>query len=282
MRIDAHQHFWDYASHPEHYVWMSDEYSYLRQNFGPAALLPLLTSADMIGSVAVQAREMVAETEYLLALADQHEWILGVVGWLDLCDESAEEHVARYASNGKLRGLRMLIHDRADPDFAISSDHARGVSVLAKYGLTYDLLLKPQNLRSATQLADSLPDQRFVVDHIAKPDIASGTIEPWQSDLADLAQRPNVYCKLSSIVTQADWQEWNAEQIRPYLDSVLRMFGSDRLMIGSDWPVSTVATDYVTTMSVVLNWASKLSVDEQAAIQGATCARFYGLRVPHG
>lgn len=282
MRIDAHQHFWDYAAHPHDYAWMSEQYASLRRRFGPEDLAPLLGSLAIAGTVAVQARETVIETDYLLGLADRHDFILGVVGWLDLCDPRIEADIEAYAQHDKLKGLRMLIHDRADTEFACSPAHVRGVGFLARHGLAYDLLLKPQHLRAATELVDRLPQQAFVVDHIAKPDIAAGAFEPWSSDIERLAQRPNVFCKLSSLITQADWQHWQPGDFKRYLDHVLAVFGPSRLMMGSDWPVSTVVSDYATTMSLVLDWMSPLSVDEQAAICGQTCAAFYRLRRPSG
>ncbi|MDH4442459.1 MAG: amidohydrolase family protein [Rhizobium sp.] len=280
MRIDAHQHFWNYSDHPRDYVWMTDEYASLRRNFGPSDLKPILDENGFSGSVVVQARELSSETAHLLKLAAEHSFILGVVGWLDLCNSKVEAQIASFANDRKLRGLRMLIHDRPDPDFAMSSEHVEGVSLLERYGLTYDLLLKPPHILSATRLVARLPNQLFVVDHIAKPDIASGLFEPWGRELAILAKHDNVYCKLSSLVTQAVWERWSPAEITPYLDHVLEVFGAERLMIGSDWPVSTVAADYRTTVNVVLEWTGRLSASEQAAILGGTCRRFYGLEVP--
>jgi L-fuconolactonase len=277
MRIDAHQHFWDYAAHPQHYVWMTEDYAALRRDFGPDDLRPLLAAAGIDGTVAVQARELPEETDYLLALAAAHPFVRGVVGWLDLCDPGIEPAIAAAAANPRLKGLRMLIHDRADADFAASAAHVRGVGLLARYGLAYDLLLRPPHLSAATALADRLPDQVFVLDHIAKPDVRAGVMEPWRSDLARLAERPNVACKLSSLTTQADWTRWGPAEFVPYLDWALECFGPLRLMIGSDWPVCTVAADYGVTIGVVRVWAERLGPTEAAAILGGTAARVYRL-----
>jgi len=278
MRIDAHQHFWNYAAHPDHYVWMTAELAILRCTFSPADLKPQLEAQAIHGTIAVQAREMAAETEYLLALAADHPFIVGVVGWLDLCDPGIEPAIERAAQNPRLKGLRMLIHDRPDADFADSPAHRRGVGMLAQYGLAYDLLLKPPHLASAIRLVDTAPDQVFVVDHIAKPDIKAGAFEPWASDLARLAERENVFCKLSSLVTQADWTSWQQSDFSRYLDHVLAGFRPERLMIGSDWPVCTLAADYASTLGIVTEWAESLGAGEQDHIRGGTAVRAYRLK----
>jgi L-fuconolactonase len=280
MKIDSHQHFWNYTDHAEDYVWMSDEYGALRRDFLPHDLEPILTEMGFHGSVAVQAREMVTETDFLLELADRTPWMLGVVGWIDLCAEDAEPLVERYAAHPKLKGLRLLIHDRPDPEFAVSPEHVRGIGWLERYGLTYDLLLKPPHIRPAMRLVDQFPNQKFVVDHSAKPDIPSGEILPWAEDIRELARRPNVFCKVSGMVTTADWATWTSTQFAPYLDVVLEAFGPSRLMIGSDWPVCTCAASYQRTMQTTIDWAGSLSAEEQAAILGGTCERFYGLEPP--
>lgn len=277
MKIDSHQHYWNYTAHAEDYVWMSDEYGALRRDFLPADLAPVLTAMGFDGTVAVQAREMVAETDFLLGLAESTPWILGVVGWIDLCAADAEPLVEQYAAHPKLKGLRLLIHDRPDPEFAVSPAHVRGIGWLERYGLTYDLLLKPPHIRPATRLVDRFPNQRFVVDHIAKPDIPSGVLAPWAEDLRELARRPNVCCKVSGMVTTADWGTWTPQQFEPYLEVVLDAFGPSRLMIGSDWPVCTCAASYERTMQTTIDWAARLSADERAEFLGGTCARFYGL-----
>ncbi len=277
MRIDAHQHFWKFVGNEADYVWMTDVYSVLQRDFGPEDLAPLLSATGFDGTVAVQAREMPKETNYLLALADKFNFIKGVVGWLDLCDPNVEAALERYGDSPKLKGLRMLIHDRPDPDFASSPDHMRGVGMLERHGLTYDLLLEPPHLRAAIALVDRLPNQMFVVDHIAKPDIRNSRVEPWGGDIKAIAERPNDSCKLSSIITLADWETWSEAQLEPYLNQVLDAFGPYRLMIGSDWPVCTCVADYATTMGVVTRWATRRSEAERTAILGDNCANFYRL-----
>jgi L-fuconolactonase len=280
MRLDSHQHFWNYSRDAADYVWMTDELAPLKRNFEPEDLQPLLQEAGFDGAVTVQARETVSETEYLLGLAAAHPIVRGVVGWVDLCDPMVERDIERFSDNPTLKGFRMLIHDRADPDFADSEPHRRGVSMLKRYGLTYDLLLRPPHIASATRLVDALPEQPFVVDHIAKPLIAKGEFSPWHEDLTALSRRPNVLCKLSGLVTEADWDNWTPDQIRPYLDVVLDLFGPERLMIGSDWPVCTVAAEYGEVMSLVVDWTDRLSADERDAVLGGNCARFYNIAQP--
>lgn len=279
MRIDAHQHFLDYTAHPDQYVWMSGAYSQLRRDYFPGHLLPLLKECGVDGTVAVQARELPEETDFLLALSDHNSFVKGVIGWLDLCGTMLDADLERYAVHPKLSGLRMLIHDQLDVNFADSPAHLRGVGRLGHYNLTYDLLLKPIHLPAAIRLVDRYPNQMFVVDHIAKPDIERGEIEPWRSSIAEISKRPHVYCKLSSMITQANWQTWLPDQITPYLDWALESFGAQRLMIGSDWPVSTCAADYLTTMDLVIQWAARLTHSEQLAVLGSNCMQFYHLEV---
>jgi L-fuconolactonase len=273
VRVDAHQHFWAYNEHD--YVWMTGELTRLARDFGPQDLFSLLQGLDFQGTIAVQARQMLAENDYLLGLADQHEWVLGVVGWVDFASADVDRQLEKYAAHPKFRGVRELIHDMPDDGYAVSPAHAAGVRRLEALGLAYDLLLKPRHIPAAIRLVDSLPLQRFVVDHIAKPEIAAGRMEPWKERIADLARRPNVWCKLSGMATEADWRSWKPEQLWPYLDVCLEAFGPKRLMIGSDWPVCTCAGPYSTVMSAVVDYVQKLSPSEQQAILGDTCLAFY-------
>lgn len=281
MRIDAHQHFWNYTAHAADYVWMGEQEGALRRDFLPDDLAPHLRAAGFEGTVAVQARELVRETDFLLEWADLRPWILGVVGWIDLCDPAAERLIERYAAHPKLKGLRLLIHDRPDPDFAVSPAHVRGIGWLARHGLAYDLLLKPPHLAAAIRLADRFPNQRFVVDHLAKPAVTGGLPSPWREEIRELARRPNVWCKVSGLVTLADWSRWTPAQFTPVLDHAYEAFGPGRLMIGSDWPVCTCAATYERTMQVALDWSARLSSAERSAILGETAAEFYHLSPPH-
>jgi len=277
MRLDSHQHFWDYDTNPDDFSWMSSEFDALKKNFLPDDLLALLTPEGIDGSIAVQARELQAETDFLLSLAKRHSFIKGVVGWVDLCSDGLEQAIEPYTNESLIKGFRMLVHDHPDVDFADSEEHARGVGLLGKYNWSYDLLLKTIHLPAAIRLVDRYPQQPFVVDHIAKPVPDESDWVAWQNGINEIAKRPNVFCKLSGMVTEANWANWRDPNYDRYLDEVLSAFGAQRCMFGSDWPVCTCATDYHNMFSVVDQWAGKLSTTEQEAIFGQTCARFYNV-----
>ena len=272
MKIDAHQHYWDYAAAPGDYAWMGEDEAPLRRAFLPGDLAPLLARAGYGGTVVVQAREVEAETDGLLALARATPSILGVVGWIDLCAADVEARLDRAAADPTLRGMRMAIHDRPDPGFAASPAHVHGVSCLAARGLTYDLLIRSDHCPAAIALVDACPDVRFVVDHLAKPHRDGFDWPRWRAGIDALGARPNVWCKLSGLGTLPG-------QGKPerFLDAALAAFGPARCMIGSDWPVATLAADYAGTMAVVEGWSAPLSPDERALILGDTCADFYRL-----
>ena len=275
MRLDAHQHYWTYSRDASDYGWIGAGMDVLRRDYGPADLAPLLSEIGFDGAVAVQARELEEENDALLALAEADAIVKAVVGWLDLCRPDIEARIEHYAAQPAFKGVRMVIHDHPDPNFANSDNHKRGVGLLERDGLTYDLLLKPPHIAAATALVDDLPNTRFVVDHIAKPRIAAGWDDEWAGLITEIARRDNVWCKLSGMTTETNWQAWSEAPYPRYLDFVLERFGAERLMIGSDWPVALCATDYGSTMKIVLDWASRLSADEQAAITGRTCQHFY-------
>lgn len=275
MRLDSHQHFWNYTDNSSDYVWMTDEYSALQNNFMPDDLIPYLVKTDIDGTIAVQARELEKETDFLLGLTHDYPIIKGVVGWIDLCSEEVSSSLDRYDNEPLLKGFRMLIHDRADPDFANSESHARGVGYLERYNKTYDLLLRTIHLPSAIKLVDRFPRQKFVVDHIAKPKPDGSDWEAWLKGIREISKRPNVYCKLSGLVTEANWNDWKPKMFHPFLDEVIDAFGPERSMIGSDWPVCTCAADYANTMGIVENWTTQFSPIEREYILGKACAEFY-------
>jgi L-fuconolactonase len=249
----------------------------LRRDFMPADLAPLLAATDMDGSIAVQARQTIAETEWLLSLAQKHPLIKGVVGWVDLCRPDVREQLAYYAANPHLRGVRHVLQDEPDPEFMLRPEFVRGIAALAEFDLVYDLLLYPPQLPAARRLAGLFPAQRFVLDHLAKPRIKEGLLEPWAGEFALLAQHPNVYCKLSGMVTEADLRAWRPADFAPYLDMALEAFGPARVMIGSDWPVCTQAGRYEEVMGIVLDYIAALSAAEQAAICGENAHFCYEL-----
>jgi L-fuconolactonase len=275
MRLDAHQHFWRYDK--AQHVWMTDAMAALRRDYFPEDLRPLLQQTGFGGTIAVQARQMVEETEWLLALADQHPFIRGVVGWVDLRSPHVGAQISRLGADRRLVGVRHVVHDEPDDDFMLRPEFRRGIACLGPAGLTYDLLLRPPHLKAAIRLVDEFKDQRFVLDHIAKPQVGDVSGSIWKEEILRLAERPNVFCKLSGLVTEADWNAWRPDDFRPALDVVLEAFGADRLMIGSDWPVCTLAADYATTMGVVMDFVRDLKASEQDGILGGNCARFYGV-----
>ena len=279
MKLDSHQHFWSYSKSSADYGWITDPLKALKNDFLPHDLDPLLQRAGFTGTIAVQARETATETDFLLELADRNSFINGVVGWIDLCSADCERELEKHVSKGPLRGLRMVLQDNPDPDMAISNEHVFGVSRLERFSLTYDLLIKPENLSAAVALASRLPNQKFVVDHMAKPTV-NGLLEPvWRRGIFELAQRPNVWCKLSGLVTQTAGISPRLTDFNPYLEYCVNAFTPERCMIGSDWPVCTLVSDYGTTVQIVEQWCKRLSVDEQRMILGKTCADFYNLLV---
>ena len=274
MRIDAHQHFWKYS--PEKYGWISDMMPELKHDFLPGHLQPLLTDQSFDRSIAVQARQDLDETHWLLELAAENEFIAGVVGWVDLCSPDLPAQLESFAAIPKFLGVRHLLQDEPDNEFMLRPEFRRGIARLAEYGLTYDLLLHPRHLSIAVKLVHEFPHQRFVLDHIAKPAIADGLIEPWARDIRELA-KCDVYCKLSGMVTEANWKQWKTEDFRPYLDVVFNSFEPGRLMIGSDWPVCTLSASYVETLGIVMEYVTQLRPDEADDIFGISCMRFYGV-----
>jgi L-fuconolactonase len=219
MRLDSHQHFWHYD--PVDYAWISAEMPALQRDFFPSDLRPLLTSLNFDGCVAVQARQTLEETRWLLELADQHDWIKAVVGWVDLRSEDLSRQLEQFAKHPKLAGVRHVIHDEPDDNFMLQSEFRRGVSHLREHGLIYDLLLFPKHLRNAVQLVKEFPEQQFVLDHIAKPDIRDGVLSPWDEQLRELGKFDNVACKLSGMVTEAKWKQWQASDFHRYIDVVV-------------------------------------------------------------
>lgn len=283
MRLDAHQHFWRYSR--AEYEWIDESMGALQRDFLPRDLKPLLDQSGLDGSIAVQARQSLEETRWLLQLASQNDFIRGVVGWVDLCSLEAAEQLRAFADNKKLVGIRHVVQGEPDDRFMLRPEFRRGIAQLAEYGLTYDLLLFPRHLPVAVELVREFPEQTFVLDHIAKPAIADGLAEPqfqsrfesWARDMRELAKFANVSCKLSGMVTEARWKKWTQEDFLPYLDVVFEAFGPSQLMVGSDWPVCTVSADYAQTMEIVFRFIEKLKASEQDEIIGGNCTRVYGI-----
>jgi L-fuconolactonase len=275
MRIDAHQHFWMYS--PAHYSWISEKMPELKRDFLPKHLQPLLADQLFAGSIAVQARQDLDETRWLLELADQNELVKGVVGWVDLCSPDLPAQLETFAANRKFVGVRHVLQDEPDDEFMLRPEFRRGIARLAEHGLTYDLLLYPRHLSVAVKLARDFPEQRFVLDHIAKPGIADRLMEPWEMDICELAMFDNVFCKLSGMVTEARWKQWKPDDFHPYLDVVFEAFGTQRLMIGSDWPVCTLSAEYGETIGLIAEYIKDFPLHQRDSLLGCNCARFYDL-----
>lgn len=277
MRIDAHQHFWHY--NPSEHAWMTDAMHGLKRDYLPADLQPLLDRTGVHGTIAVQARQHVQETDWLLELADKHDYIKGVVGWVDLQAPDLHEQLERYRHYPKLVGIRHVVHDEPDEQFMLRPAFLRGLSLLAEFDLTYDLLLFPQHLPVAVDVAKQLPNQRFVLDHMAKPLIKTQTVASWEADIRALASLENVYCKVSGMVTEAAWQHWKLDDFKRYLEVVFDCFGPDRLMFGSDWPVCTLAASYAEVVLIVQEHVRGLPTDIQDRVFGGNAIHFYGVPV---
>jgi L-fuconolactonase len=272
MRLDAHQHFWSYDA--AQYPWIPPG-SPLHRSWLPEDLAALQAPLGFEGSIAVQARQVVGESDWLLGLADRHANVMGVVGWVDLRSDRVEEDLVRLAAHPKFVGVRHVVQDEPDDDFMLGRDFQRGISQLRAHGLTYDILIYPRQLPAAIRLAEAFPEQAFVLDHVAKPNVKDGQLEPWRTDLRRLARLPNVHCKVSGLITEADHRAWRVEQFRPYLDTVFEAFGVSRLMYGSDWPVCLLAGDYRQAFELVDDYARQCTPAERAALFGGNCATFY-------
>jgi L-fuconolactonase len=275
MHIDAHQHFWIYDQ--REYGWIDEAMTSIRRDFLPAELEPQLENNGFQGSILVQVRQTLEETRWLLELAESYPFILGVVGWVDLRSPRLRAELESFAGKPKLVGIRHIVQSEQD-DFLLHPDFLRGISMLEEFDLAYDILIYSKHLPIAAELVRRFPRQRFVLDHLAKPPIKSGAIDVWARGMRELASFPNVFAKVSGLVTEADWQAWKPEDIRPYLDVAFECFGPSRLMIGSDWPVCTVAASYAEVMDMVKEYLRRYAAEEREAVLGGNAAKFWRLK----
>jgi L-fuconolactonase len=273
--IDAHQHFWHYD--PNKHVWMSEAMGILKKDFLPTDLAPLLQNCAINGCVAVQANQAEEENTFLLGLAQQHDFIKGIVGWIDLRSENVEERLKYYQQFSKIKGFRHVLHDEKQRNFMLRPDFMQGVSYLNKYGYTYDILIFTDQLAYTVDFIKDFPKQPFIIDHIAKPLIKQQIVGEWKDYMAKIASFKNVYCKISGLVTEADWQEWKKEDFKAYLDIVVEAFGIDRIVYGSDWPVCQLAATYQAQFGIVKDYFSTFSQTEQNKFFGENAVRFYNL-----
>jgi len=274
-RIDAHQHFWRY--HPVKDAWITDDMAVIQRDFMPADLKTVYDTHGISGCVAVQADQSEEETLFLLRLADEYPFIKGVVGWVDLQDERVEERLAFFSRYPKLKGFRHIVQGEEDPRFLLRPAFLAGIEALGRFGYTYDILVKPHQLDAVLEFVDGFPRQRFVIDHLAKPYIKARVHEPWATQMAVLAQYPNVCCKLSGMVTEADWNTWKPADFSYYIQHVLQSFGRERVMFGSDWPVCLVAADYKAVLSLVEDAVGRFTLAEQALVWHKNATDFYKL-----
>lgn len=275
LKIDAHQHFWKFD--PIRDAWITEDMGVIRRDFLPEDLEPVLRSNDVDGCVSVQADQSLAENDFLLALAAKHDWIRGVVGWVDFQAPDIGDQLARYTGIKKLKGFRHVLQGEPQRDFMLRPTFLNGIARLADYDYSYDILIFPDQLEHTETFVRKFPSQRFVIDHLAKPYIRDKKLDPWRRDMQRLAAFDNVSCKISGMVTEASWQSWKKEDFIPYLDVVVSAFGADRLLFGSDWPVCLVAASYAEMMEIVTDYFSTLSVTEQEKIFGGNAIKFYNL-----
>lgn len=273
--LDSHQHFWKYDA--AHYPWIPQG-SPLHRDWLPTDLAALQKPLGLDGSIAVQARQTLEESRWLLELADQSPVIKGVVGWVDLRSERVEEQLAQFAPNPKFVGVRHVVQDEPDDNFMLRPEFLRGIGKLKAFDLKYDILIYPKQLPAATALVKQFPEQPFVLDHIAKPHIGNGLISPWREQIRELAQAPNVMCKISGMVTEANWARWKPADFKPYLDVVCEAFGEDRLMFGSDWPVCLLAANYAQVHELARAYVAQYSNAAQDKIMGGNARNFYGVK----
>jgi L-fuconolactonase len=273
MIVDSHQHFLAYD--PAQYPWIKSEWP-IRRSFLPGDLQPLLGFAGFDGCVAVQARQSPEETRWLLSLAEEQSFIKGVVGWVDLRSSQIEQQLSAL-KHARLVGVRHVVQDEPDDQFMLREDFLCGIAALKQFDLAYDILIFPKQLPAAVELARRFPEQRFVLDHIAKPFIRDGVLKPWSTAIRELAKSQNVMCKLSGMVTESRWRDWNQRDFRPYLDVVWEAFGEDRLMIGSDWPVCLLSAEYSEAIGVVKHYLQQFTPATWKKVMGANACSFYRL-----
>tara|TARA_R110002051_G_scaffold81617_1_gene145705 strand:+ start:44667 stop:45497 length:831 start_codon:yes stop_codon:yes gene_type:complete len=274
MIIDCHQHFWKYD--PVRDSWIDSTMKIIQRDFLPGDLKPILTENNVDGCIAVQADQSENETTFLLDLAAENNFIKGVVGWVNLCDSNVQKRLEHFTQNKLFKGVRHILQTEKE-DFILDRAFINGIQKLAPLDLTYDLLVLPHQLENTTILVSKFSNQKFVLDHIAKPPIKSGEIKDWKIEIEKLAKCPNVYCKLSGLATEAHWKNWKYEDFTPYLDVVFEAFGTNRLMFGSDWPVCLLAANYAKNKKIITSYIKQLSTAEQEQIMGLNAVDFYGL-----
>ena len=274
MLIDSHVHFWNFDKQND--AWITNNMKILQQDFLPVNILPTLQEAGVDGLVAVQAGQSETETNFLLSLAQTNSFINGVVGWVDLQNETVEDRLNYYAQFTAIKGWRHIIQTEAE-GFLSGKNFIKGIAQLQLFNYTYDILVYQHQLKEVLELVQKFPNQKFVIDHCAKPDIKNKPIEPWKTLIKEIASNPNVYCKLSGLLTESNWQQWEPKDFYPYLDVVFEAFGAKRILFGSDWPVMLLSGKYVQWKNLVEIYLKPFSAEEQNNIMGTNAINFYNL-----
>jgi len=275
LKIDSHQHFWKFD--PVRDSWITTEMSVIRKDFLPEDLAPILKANGIDGCVVVQSDQSEDENQFQLENAEKHEFIKGVVGWVDLRSDKVEERLEYYSQFKKLKGFRHVLQGEPQRDFMLRPDFLRGISLLKKYGFAYDILIYPDQLNFVRELVAAFPQQRFVIDHIAKPNIRDKDLGKWSVEMQAISKYENVLCKISGMVTEAAWKQWSAIEFHPYMDIVTSAFGTDRVMFGSDWPVCLLSGKYNEVLQIVKGYFSRYSDSEQEKVFGGNAIKFYKL-----
>ena len=275
MRIDAHHHFWKY--NPIDHAWISDEMSVIRKDFTPEDLEKELLEHEFVGSVAVQAEEKYAENDFLLSISNKHNYIKGIVGWVDLLDETIENKLIELKSKPLFVGFRTIMQGAPDEKYLGNKLFLENTNRLSNFNYTFDLLVHNNQLDSLIRFIDKLPDNKFMLDHLGKPSIKNKEYKKWKEQIKPLADNPNIFCKLSGMTTEADLLKWTYDDLYPYMEIVAEYFGIDRICFGSDWPVCLTAGSYSTTYSVVEKFCTQLKQDEKEKIFGLNTKEFYKL-----
>ena len=275
LRIDSHQHFWRFD--PVRDSWINEDMAVIQKDFLPENLKPVLDLNGFAGSVVVQSDQSETENEFQLNNASKHDFVKGVVGWVDLRSSSLEERLNYYSQFKKMKGFRHVLQGEKDRAFMLQPSFMNGISLLKKYNFTYDILIFPDQLQHSLELVKAFPAQPFVIDHIAKPSIKDKNINGWKKDMKAIAEHENVYCKISGMVTETDWKQWKKNDFTPYIDTVVEAFGTDRIMYGSDWPVCLVAGSYEKVAGIVKDYFAAFSSAEQDLFFGGNAIKFYNL-----
>ena len=273
--IDAHQHFWKFD--PVRDSWINDEMLVIKKDFLPADLLPVLQQNKVDGCIVVQSDQSEKENEFQLSNAGKFDFIKGVIGWVDLQSPDVEDRLNYYSSFKKMKGFRHVLQGETDRQLMLKPAFTNGISLLEKFNFTYDLLIFPDQIKYAVQLAAKYPNQKFVINHIAKPNIKDQQIVDWANGMRALADHKNVYCKISGMVTEANWKGWNKSDFTPYLDIVINSFGADRIMFGSDWPVCLLSASYDQTLEIMMDYFSSFTINENAKFFALNAIKFYNL-----